>query len=186
MTTNARGVPRTEASSTRVALAGRWQLAQRPLLDRSTERESIDELLKLVHQGFCGVLVLRGGHGVGKTSMASYAVGAASGFSVSAFTAVESEINLQYGGLHELLIPFLPLIGDLPAPQRQALRVAFGLETGPRPDCFLVGLACLTLLARAAADEPVLCAVDDAEWIDPESALVLGFVARVCTPTGSP
>jgi DNA-binding CsgD family transcriptional regulator len=179
MTTNARGVSRTEASSTRVALAGgRWQLAQRPLLDRSAERESIDELLKLVHQGFCGVLVLRGGHGVGKTSMASYAVGAASGFSVSAFTAVESEINLQYGGVHELLIPFLPLMGDLPAPQAQALRVAFGLEVGPRPDRFLVGLACLTLLARAAADEPVLCAVDDAEWIDPESALVLGFVAR--------
>jgi hypothetical protein len=97
---------------------------------------------------------------------------------VSAFTAVESEISLQYGGVHELLIPFLPLIGDLPAPQRQALRVAFGLEAGPRPDRFLVGLACLTLLARAAADEPVLCAVDDAEWMDPESALVLGFVAR--------
>ena len=178
MTTNARGVPRTEASGTRVAVAGRWQPAQRPLLDRSTERGSIDELLELVRRGFCGVLVLRGGHGVGKTTMASYAVGAASGFLVSAFTAVESEISLQYGGVHELLIPFLPLIGELPAPQRQALRVAFGLEDGPQPDRFLVGLACLTLLARAAADEPVLCAVDDAEWMDPESALVLGFVAR--------
>ena len=178
MTTNARGVPRAKASGTRVAVAGRWQHAQRPLLDRSSERESIDELLELVRRGFCGVLVLRGGHGVGKTTMASYAVGAASGFGVSAFTAVESEISLQYGGVHELLIPFLPLIGELPAPQRQALRVAFGLEAGPQPDRFLVGLACLTLLARAAADEPVLCAVDDAEWMDPESALVLGFVAR--------
>jgi DNA-binding CsgD family transcriptional regulator len=178
VTTNARGAPRTEASSTRVAVAGRWQHAQRPLLDRSGERDSIDQLLELVRRGFSGVLVLRGGHGVGKTTMASYAVGAASGFSVSAFTAVESEISLQYGGVHELLIPFLPLIGDLPAPHRQALRVAFGMEVGPQPDRFLVGLACLTLLARAAADEPVLCAVDDAEWIDPESALVLGFVAR--------
>ena len=127
---------------------------------------------------WCGVVVLRGGHGVGKTTMASYAVGAASGFLVSAFTAVESEISLQYGGVHELLIPFLPLMGHLPAPQRQALRVAFGLEAGPQPDRFLVGLACLTLLAGAAADEPVLCAVDDAQWMDPESALVLGFVAR--------
>ena len=122
----------------------------------------IDELLGLARQGFCGVLVIRGGHGVGKTTMASYAVSAASGFSVSAFTAVESEISLHYGGVHELVIPFLPLIGDLPAPQRQALRVAFGLEDGPQPDRFLVGLACLTLLARAATDQPVLCAVDDA------------------------
>jgi DNA-binding CsgD family transcriptional regulator len=178
MTTNARGVPRPEVAGTRVTVAGRWQHPQRPLLDRSSERESIDEVLELVRRGFCGVLVLRGGHGVGKTTMASYAVGAASGFLVSAFTAVESEISLHYGGVHELLIPFLPLIGDLPAPQRQALRVAFGLEAGPPPDRFLVGLACLTLLARAAADEPVLCAVDDAEWMDPESALVLGFVAR--------
>ena len=178
MTTNARGVPRTLARDTRVAVAGRWQHGQRPLLDRVSERGSIDELLELVRRGFSGVLMLRGGHGVGKTTMASYAVDAASGFSVSAFTAVETEISLQYGGVHELLIPFLPLIGDLPAPQRQALRVAFGMEAGPQPDRFLVGLACLTLLARAAADEPVLCAVDDAQWMDPESALVLGFVAR--------
>ena len=123
---------------------------------------------------WCSVAVT----GAGKTTMASYAVGAASGFSVSAFAAVESEINLQYGAVHQLLIPFLPLIGYLPAPQRQALRVAFGMEVGPQPDRFLVGLAGLTLLARAAADEPVLCAVDDARWIDPESSLVLGFVAR--------
>jgi DNA-binding CsgD family transcriptional regulator len=176
--TKGRRVPRTEASGTQVAVAGKWQHAQRPLLDRSSERDAIGELLELVRQGFSGVLVIRGGHGVGKTALARYAVGAASGFLVSAFAAVESEINLQYGGVHELLIPFLPLAGDLPAPQRQALRVAFGMEAGPPPDRFLVGLACLTLLSSAAADEPVLCAVDDAQWIDPESALVLGFVAR--------
>ena len=105
MTTNARGVPRTEASGTRVAVAGRWQHAQRPLLDRIAS-VSIDELLELVRRGFSGVLVLRGGHGVGETTMASYAVGAASGFLFSAFTAVESEFNLHYGGVHELLIPF--------------------------------------------------------------------------------
>jgi hypothetical protein len=78
---------------------------------------------------------------VGKTALASYAVGAGSGFLISAFAAVESEINLQYGGVHELLIPFLPLTGDLPAPQRQALGVAFGMETGPPPDRFLVGMS---------------------------------------------
>jgi AAA ATPase-like protein len=178
VTSNARGVPRTEASGTQIAVAGRWQHAQRPLLDRSSERDAIGELLELVRQGFSGVLVFRGGHGVGKTTLARYAVGAASGFKVSAFAAVESEINLQYSGVHELLLPFQPLAGDLPAPQRQALPVAFGMEAGPPPDRFLVGLACLTLLSRAAADEPVLCVVDDAQWVHPESALVLGFVAR--------
>jgi DNA-binding CsgD family transcriptional regulator len=178
VTGNTRGVPRTEASGAQAAVAGRWQHAQRPLLDRSSERDAIGELLELVRQGFSGVLVFRGGHGVGKTALAGYAVGAASGFLISAFAAVESEINLQYGCVHELLLPFLPLAGDLPVPQRQALRVAFGVEAGPPPDRFLVGLACLTLLSRAAADEPVLCAVDDAQWMDPESALVLGFVAR--------
>src|ERR1700751_5372816 len=121
-------MPRTEASGTQAAVAGKWQHAQRTLLDRSSERDAIGELLELVRQGFSGVLVFRGGHGVGKTALASYAVGAASGFSISAFAAVESEINLQYGGLHELLIPFAPLADDLPAPQPQALRVCFGME----------------------------------------------------------
>ena len=80
--------------------------------------------------------------------------------------------------MHQLLIGFLPLIDDLPAPQRQALQVAFGLTAGPAPEPFLVGLACLTLLSRTAADQPVLTIVDDAHWIDAESAQVLGFVAR--------
>ena len=125
-----------------------------------------------------GVLVLRGGDGVGKTTLLDYAVGAATGFRISAITGVESEINLPYGALHQLLIPFLPLIDDLPAPQLQALQVAFGLIAGPPPERFLVGLACLTLLSRAATDRPVLCSIDDAHWIDAESALALGFVAR--------
>jgi len=80
--------------------------------------------------------------------------------------------------VHQLLIGFLPLIDDLPVPQRQALQVAFGLTAGPAPEPFLVGLACLTLLSRAAAEKPVLTIADDAHWIDPESALVLGLVAR--------
>jgi DNA-binding CsgD family transcriptional regulator len=184
MTSNAGGAPGADlndqraAPGTQVAASGRWQRAQRPLLDRSSERDALGELLELVRQGFSGVLLLRGGHGVGKTSLASYAVGAASGFLISAIAAVESEINLQYGGLYQLLIPFLRLTDDLPVPQRRALRVAFGLEAGPPPDRFLVGLASLTLLSRAAREQPVLCAVDDAQWIDPDSALVLGFVAR--------
>jgi len=148
------------------------------LLDRSTERSRIDDLLEFVREGLSGVLVLRGSDGVGKTTLVDYAVGAATEFRISAITGVESEINLPYGAVHQLLIPFLPLVNDLPVPQRQALQVAFGLVVGPPPERFLVGLACLTLLSRAAAEQPLLCAVDDAHWIDAESALVLGFVAR--------
>jgi len=148
------------------------------LLDRSNERAGIDNLLELARRGFSGVLVLRGSHGVGKTTLLDYAVRSASGFRVAAVAGVGSEINLPYGGVHQLLIPFLSLIDELPVPQRQALRVALGLEAGPPPERFLIGLAWLTLLSRAAADQPVLCAVDDAHVIDTESALVLGFVAR--------
>jgi DNA-binding CsgD family transcriptional regulator len=151
---------------------------KRRLLDRTVERHAIDELLDVVRGGFSSVLVLRGCQGVGKTALVDYAAAAASGFQVSATTGVESEIDLEYGALYQLLIPFLPRIGDLPVPQRQAIGVAFGLEAGPPPTSFLVGLACLTLLAGVAADQPVMCVIDDAHWIDAESALVLGFVAR--------
>jgi DNA-binding CsgD family transcriptional regulator len=157
---------------------GRWPRAERPLLDRGAERAAIDELLNAVRRGFGGVLMLRGGQGVGKTTLASYAVEAASRFQVSVIAGVESEIQLEYGAVHQLLIPFLPLVGDLPDPQREAIRVAFGLGAGPVTGGFFAGLGCLTLLSRAAADQPVLCVIDDANWIDAESALLLGFVAR--------
>ena len=85
---------------------------------------------------------------------------------------------MEFGGLHQLLVPCLPQLDELPPPQRGALRVAFGQEAGPPPERFLVGLATLTLLSRAAEAQPLLCIVDDAHWLDPESAQVLGFVAR--------
>jgi DNA-binding CsgD family transcriptional regulator len=156
----------------------KWRRTDRPFLDRDAERTAIDQLLEAVRGGFSGVQVFCGGPGAGKTSLARYAIGAASGFQVSAITGVESEISLEYGAVQQVLVPFLPLTGDLPGPQRQALGVAFGLEAGPAPDGLLVGLACLTLLSRAGAGQPVLCVVDDAAWIDDESARVLGFVAR--------
>ncbi|HEY2076137.1 MAG TPA: LuxR C-terminal-related transcriptional regulator [Streptosporangiaceae bacterium] len=158
-------------------MPGRWR-PERPLLDRGAERAAIDEVLDAVRGGFSGVLVLRGDSGVGKTTLACCAIEAASGLQVSAITGVESEINLEYGAVHHLLVPLLPLIGDLPGPQRQAMKVAFGQEAGPPPDSFLVALACLTLLSRAAAHQPVLWVIDDAHWIDAESALVLGCAAR--------
>ena len=148
------------------------------LLGRETERAAIDQVLEAVRGGFSGTLVLRGGPGVGKTTLLRYAAAAAPDLRVSSIAGVESEITLEYGGLHQLLLPFLSLLDDLPPPQQGALRVAFGQEAGPPPERFLVALAALTLLSRAAGDQPLLCAIDDAHWLDPESSQALGFVAR--------
>jgi DNA-binding CsgD family transcriptional regulator len=149
-----------------------------PLLNRETERAAIDHVLDAVRSGLSGTLVLRGGPGVGKTTLLRYAIDSAPDLRVSSIAGVESEISMEYGGLHQLLLPFLPLLDELPTPQRSALRVAFGQEPGPPPERFLVALATLTLLSRAAEQRPLLCLIDDAHWLDPESAQVLGFVAR--------
>src|SRR6185437_4715280 len=140
------------------------------LLDRRTERAAIDQVLNAVRSGLSGALVLRGGPGVGKSTLLQYAVATALDLRVCRIVGVESEISMEF--------PCLPQLGDLPPPQRGALRVAFGQEAGPPPERFLVGLATLTLLSRAAEEQPLLCIVDDAHWLDPESAQVLGFVAR--------
>jgi len=99
---------------TGTAMPGRWRSPERPLLDRGAERAAIDELPDAVRRGFSGALALRGGPGARKTAVACHAIAAASGFRISAITGVESEINLEYGALHQLLVRFLPLIGDLP------------------------------------------------------------------------
>src|ERR1700757_3648912 len=148
------------------------------LLDRRTERAAIDRGLDAVRDGLSGTLILRGGPGVGKTTLLRYAIDAARDLRVSSIAGVESEISMEFGGLHQLLLPFLPLLDDLPPPQQSALRIAFGQQAGPPPKQFLVGLAALTLLSRSAEDQPLLCVVDDGPWLDPESAHVLGFVAR--------
>jgi DNA-binding CsgD family transcriptional regulator len=148
------------------------------LLDRRAERAAIDQVLDAVRSGFSGTLVLRGGPGVGKSTLLQYAVAAAPDLRVSGVTGVESEISMEFGGLHQLLLPCRAQLDDLPPPQRGALRVAFGQEAGPPPERFLVGLATLTLLSRAAEAQPLLCVIDDAHWLDPESAQVLSFVAR--------
>jgi DNA-binding CsgD family transcriptional regulator len=148
------------------------------LLGRRAERVAIDRVLDAARSGFSGTVVLRGGPGVGKSTLLQYAVASAPDLRVCGIAGVESEISMEFGGLHQLLVPFLPLLNGLPPPQRSALRVAFGQEAGPPPERFLVGLAALTLLSRAAEEQPLLCIIDDAHWLDPESAQVLGFVAR--------
>ena len=152
--------------------------AEPVLLDRRTETAAIDRVLGSVRDGFSGTLVLRGGPGVGKTALLGYAIDSAPDLQVCGAAGVEAEISLDFGALYQLLVPFLPRIADLGPPQRHALRVAFGLEEGPPPSRFLVGLAALMVLSHAAEDQPVLCLVDDAQWLDAESAQALAFAAR--------
>jgi DNA-binding CsgD family transcriptional regulator len=150
------------------------------LLDRSDECQVLDVVLDTVLGGMSGTLVIRGEPGIGKTALLEYvaAAAAAAGFEVVRQTGIESEMELGFAALHQLLVPFQPGLGYLPEPQRDALGSAFGLVDGGPPDRFLVGLAALTLLAQAAQQRPVLGVIDDAQWLDQESAEVLAFVAR--------
>ena len=124
------------------------------------------------------MLVVRGEAGVGKSALLEYALEAASEFQVTQAAGVESEMELPFAGLHQLCATLLDRLDRLPPPQRDALGTAFGLTSGTRPDRFLVGLAFLSLLSDAADQEPLLCLIDDAQWLDQSSAQVLAFVAR--------
>jgi DNA-binding NarL/FixJ family response regulator len=148
------------------------------LLGRAEERELLDRLLENVRAGQSAVLVVRGEAGVGKTALLRYCARQASGFRVASIAGVESEMELPFAGLHQLCAPMLGRLGVLPEPQQAALGVALGLSSGPAPDRFLVALAALSLLAEVAAERPLLCLVDDAQWLDGASGQVLGFVAR--------
>jgi DNA-binding CsgD family transcriptional regulator len=122
--------------------------------------------------------VIRGEAGMGKTALLEYLAGRAADCRVISVTSVQSEMELAFAALHQLCRPVLDELEGLPAPQRNALRITFGLHEGPVPDRFLVGLAVLSVLAEAAADRPLVCVVDDAQWLDRASARVLAFVAR--------
>jgi DNA-binding CsgD family transcriptional regulator len=162
------GPPRTQDSPA----------AGQRLLDREAERAAIDNVLKSAREEFSATLVIRGCPGAGKTALLGYAADSAREMQVCGVTGIQTEIGLEFASLHQLLVPFLPRIRELPGPQRQALEVAFGQAEGPPAGLFLVGLAALTLLARGAEEQPVLCLIDDAQWLDEESALALAFVAR--------
>ena len=148
------------------------------LLGRRSEREVLDRLLEAARGGQSGVLVLAGEPGVGKTALLAYAIDAAAGFRVVRAVGVEGEMELAFAALQQLCATMLDRLAQLPAPQRRALRVAFGLSPGDPPDRFLVGLAVLTLLSEMAGEQPLLCVVDDAQWLDQASAQALAFVAR--------
>ncbi|MCC3270598.1 AAA family ATPase [Arthrobacter gengyunqii] len=149
-------------------------------LGRRAERATVDNLLTRARAGLSGAIVVRGEAGIGKTVLLEHARGAAesSGFRVVSSVGVESETQFAFAGLHQLCAPLLDRVGALPEPQRAALGVAFGQQGGAVPDRFLVGLATLTLLAEVAEEGPLLCLVDDAQWLDEASAQVLTFVAR--------
>jgi DNA-binding CsgD family transcriptional regulator len=131
-----------------------------------------------VRAGEGRALVVRGVPGVGKTVLLDYLAERASGCLVARAVGVQSEMELAFAGLHQLCAPMLDHLESLPVPQRDALRTAFGLSAGPVPDRFLVGLAVLGLLSEAAEERPLVCIVDDQQWLDRASAQALGFAAR--------
>jgi len=148
------------------------------LTDRRGEREALDRLVEAVRSGESRTLVVRGDPGVGKTVLLHYVAGQARGCRVARAVGVQTEMELAFAGLHQLCAPMLNRAEHLPVPQREALRTAFGLSAGPPADRFLIGLAMLSLLSEVAGEEPLICLIDDEQWLDHASAQALGFVAR--------
>jgi DNA-binding CsgD family transcriptional regulator len=148
------------------------------LLGREAEQAVLDRLLAAVRAGESQVLVVRGEAGVGKSVLLDHLEEQATGCRVARAAGVESEMELAFAGLHQLCAPMLGSLDRLPGPQRDALGTAFGLAAGEAPDRFLVGLALLGLLSDASGDQPLVCLVDDAQWLDRASAQVLAFAAR--------
>jgi len=148
------------------------------LFGRTGELEILGRLIANVRGGQSAVLVVRGEPGIGKTELLRHLIAEASGFRVARVAGVESEMELPFAGLHQLCAPMLGRLGSLAEPQRSGLSVAFGLAFGDSPDRFLVALAALSLIAEASEEQPMLCVVDDAQWLDQASAQVLGFIGR--------
>jgi AAA ATPase domain len=148
------------------------------LRSRDAERIAIGGLLALARAGHGGGLLLRGEQGIGKSALLADAREQGGDMHVLQATCVESESSLAYATLQQLLRPVQHFLSALPAPQRQALGVALGLELGSPPDRFLISLAALTLLSELASQQPILCVVDDAQWSDEPSLEVVRFVLR--------
>ncbi|MEN3284087.1 MAG: hypothetical protein V7607_5227, partial [Solirubrobacteraceae bacterium] len=160
-------------------MAGAASAAEIPMLrGRRDERAVLGTLLDTARTGGSGVLVLRGEAGIGKTMLLDHAIESASDLTLLRAVGVESEMELPFAVLHQLSAPVHDFVDRLPAPQRGALEVTFGVNAGAVPDRFLVALATLSLFSEAAQERPLLCVIDDAQWLDRASAQTLGFVAR--------
>ena len=155
-----------------------WEGRRVKLLGRRAECEELDRLLTDARAGHSRVVVLRGEAGVGKSALLGYLSGRVDDWHVARAVGIESEMELAYSGLHQLCAPMLDCLERLPEPQREALATVFGRSAGPAPDRFFVSLATLTLFAEVAEGQPLVCIVDDAQWLDHASAQILGFVAR--------
>ncbi len=160
-------------------LYGRMAAHRQPeFRGRTSECQVLDGLLEKVRGGQSAALVIRGEAGVGKTALLRHAAAHASGFRIVQLAGVEAEMELPFAGLHQLCVAMVGQLPVLPGPQQEALRVAFGLSFGGSPDPFLVGLGTLSLLSEVAAERPLVCFVDDAQWLDGATRQALGFVAR--------
>jgi DNA-binding CsgD family transcriptional regulator len=148
------------------------------LIGRRAECDVLDRLLGAIRSGESRALVVHGEPGVGKTALLEYLAGQASDCRLTRAAGVESEMELPYAALQQLCAPMLDHLERLPAPQRDALRTAFGISAGPAPDRFLIGLAVLGMFSDIAEEQPLVCLVDDVQWLDRASAQVLVFVAR--------
>jgi hypothetical protein len=147
------------------------------LIGRGAERRVLDRLVEAVRGG-SQALVVHGEPGMGKTALLEYLRGSAPGCRIERAAGVQSEMELAFAGLHQLCAPMLDRLEAVPVPQREALRTAFGMSAGPAADRFLVGLAVLSLMSAVAERRPLICLVDDGQWLDHASRTVLAFVAR--------
>ena len=148
------------------------------LRDRREERAALDELLQAVQSGTSRALLIRGEAGIGKTALLEYLASQATGCRVLRISGAEPEMDIAFAALHQLSAPLLHRLGRLPGPQQDTLRTVFGLADGPPPDELLIGLSLLSLLAEAATDRPLVCLIDDAQWLDTATLRAVTFAAR--------
>ena len=148
------------------------------LLGRIRERERLDTMLAHIRDGYSAALVIRGPPGIGKTALLRYAARQASGVRTVEIEGIQAEMELGFAAIHQLCAPLFDALDRLTTPQRSALEVALGIAPGDAPDRFLVAVAVLNLLSATAETRPLLCLVDDTQWLDVASAQTLGFVAR--------